>query len=328
MVRPLKSRPYKFKPPKKVVPKEKRTVTPIVWYGGKSRDAAAILSQFPPHDTFVDVFGGGGAITFAKTPSIVDIYNDLGNVSNFYKTLRERGEELYEALYLTPFSREEFYNCKEEVKEILSKYGPDENGNANYKAMDDVEKLEWARCWYVVVMESFSHEENATSWKVMKTGDQASGWNTHIDELPRFIERLKSVVIENLDVMKVLKLYDKPDTLFYLDPPYVAETRAEGARKAYAHEMPLDKHQQMLNYLRYNLQGQAVVSMYDHKLYNEMLEGWRRVEIVHPSMIKNSSAKDTGSRTEVLWIKEHRYGLWTDPALFTSNVAGVQGEIF
>lgn len=327
MVRPLK--PRKFTPPKKTTPTTKEIVGAMTWYGGKSRDAAAIASQFPPHDTYVEVFGGGGALLFFKDPSVVDVYNDLGNVSNFFYTLKYHGEEVYDLLYLTLCSRQEFFDARRRVLELLNKYGKDENGNIAYKNMPEHERIEWAVAWYIVVQQSFSHEEMASSWKVMKTGDPAATWNSHVEQLVRFIEKIRTVTIENLSFEKLLPLYDTPKTLFYLDPPYVSGTRAAGARSAYVHEMDISKHQVLLNYLKYNLKGQAVVSMYDYPLYNEMLSDWRRVEINHRSMIHNSSAKDTGTRTEVLWIKEHAYGLWSSPELFSAfspDVSRVPGE--
>lgn len=311
MVRKLK--PTRYKSPKKVIPKEKRTVTPLVYYGGKSRDSQFILAQFPPHDTFVDVFGGGGAITFAKYPSKVDIYNDLGNVSNFYKVLRDFGDQLYNDLYYTPFSRQDFYECRDHMTEIIQ-------SKLNNKTLTEGEMIEWARCWYTTIMQSFSHEEKATSWKVSKTVDLTNGWNSHVDELPRFVERLRAVTIENLDVIQVLKLYDSEDTLFYLDPPYVAGTRGEGARGAYVIEMPIAKHKEMLDYLTTKLKGQAVVSMYAYPMYDEMLSGWRRTSIKHPGAIKNSHAS-TGDREEIVWVWEKNYGLWSLEESESSHVS-------
>lgn len=314
MVRIPKSR---YRPPKKVLPKDKRSVTPLVYYGGKSRDSQFIISKFPPHDTFVDVFGGGGAITFSKLPSKLDVYNDIGNVSNFYKVLRDYGEDLYEKLYLTPFSREEFYKCRDSMTDTVQKYLDSGKLLSN-------EMVEWARCWYVTIMESFSHEEKATSWKVTKTSDLANMWNTHVEDLPRFVERLRTIVVENLDFLKCLNLYDSENTLFYLDPPYVKGTRSEGARGAYVHEMPIDRHGEMLKYLTTKLKGQAVVSMYAYPMYDDMLtreSGWLRTSIKHPGGIKNSHSV-SGDREEIVWIKEHIHGLWSlEEAYKSSNVS-------
>lgn len=305
MVRQLKARKATaYRAPKKTVPKEKRTATPVVWYGGKSRDGREIIDTFPPHDTFCDVFGGGGAITFLKDPSVIDVYNDIGNVSNFYRVMREYGEELYQALYLTPESREEFDLCRAKWRELEK--------SVNDKDELPVEdQIEWARCWYVTIMQSFTHEERSTTWKNSKTTDLANTWNNHVEDLPRFIERLRKLYVEHKDFMYILKTYDSEKTLFYLDPPYMNEVRT--SHNNYTHEMPLARHEEMLKWLTTELKGQAVVSMYAHELYDKYLSannGWRRLEIKHVAMIRNSTAKP-GERTEVVWIREHQYGLWS-----------------
>lgn len=314
MVRKLKSR---FKAPKKVVPRDKRSVTPLVYYGGKSRDSQAIIAQFPPHDTFVDVFGGGGAVIFAKEPSVVDIYNDLGNVSNFYKCLRDYGDDLYDALYHTPFSREEYYKSRD----LLSSY-IEQKMNKNLMSDDDL--VEWARCWYVVIMQSFTHEERSTSWKVTKSMDLANAWNGHVDDLPRFIEKLRTIVVENMDFMQVLKLYNSPKTLFYLDPPYADNTRK--STNNYVNELTDARHVEMLTWLTTELKGQAVVSMYSNPTYEQYLKDWRRVSIVHNGAIHNSKGKSS-ERKEIIWVKEFLHGLWSEefqePEISQATLPGI-----
>lgn len=302
MVRPLKVSKYKV--PKKLVPEKKQSTTPLIWYGGKSNMADLIISQFPPHETFVEVFGGGGAVTMRKETSVIDIFNDIGSTSNFYKILRDHGEELYEKLYLTPYSRGDFEEIRASREHLQTVAQIIRNG----EELTLYDKIEWARSFYVCIMQSYSHEENASSWKNSKTMDLANNWNTHIEDLPRFVERLRKVVIENQDFMKILKMYDAYHTLFYLDPPYVEETRS--SKNNYVHEMPVSRHEEMLFWLTTQMTGQAIVSMYDHQLYNKYLAKWRKVEKTQKGMIHNNSVKDPGTRTEILWVKEHQYGLW------------------
>ena len=81
----------------------------IPYYGGKYYIADWIISFFPKHDVFVDVFGGSGAILLAKPPSKIEVYNDIDkNLTSFFKVLRDNTEELVDYLYLTPVSRIEF----------------------------------------------------------------------------------------------------------------------------------------------------------------------------------------------------------------------------
>lgn len=311
MARPLKSR--KIVAPKVHVPRHLRSVTPLIYYGGKSRDSEWIVNDFPPHNTFVDVFGGGGAITFAKVPSVIDVYNDIGNVSNFMRVLRDYGDELYDALYHTPWSRQEFYNCMAKWSEISNEIiRLTSVSSVPFSAAIDINSelaVEWARCWYVTIIQGYSHEEKESSWKVAKSVDTARSWTTHVEELPNFSAKLRKVVIECLDFARVIKLYDKHDTLFYCDPPYTPGSRVSNGN--YMHEMPVARHTELLDLLC-AIKGQAVVSMYSDNLYEEKLSGWRRKEVTHLSSIQNSSSLDgRGTRTEVLWIKEREHGLWS-----------------
>lgn len=303
----------KYRPKKKAVPNKDRSVTPLIYFGGKSRDAEWIVNHFPPHHTFVDVFGGGAAVSLFKFPSVVDVYNDIGNVCLFLKVLRNWPDELYEALSRTPYSRQEFYNCKEkwcEMQEsLIAVMATSNNQYREFDTIPDDTAIEWARCWYVTIIEGHTHEENDASWKVAKKVDVAFSWANHVDDLPRHADKLRRMIIENLDFARVIKMYDSEQTLFYLDPPYMPGTRVAGG---YTHEMPESRHKEMLELLQ-KIKGQAVVSGYHHFLYDTMLKGWAIDTITHKSSIQNSEQMKNGrdDRTEVLWIKEHEHGLWT-----------------
>jgi DNA adenine methylase len=41
---------------------------PFPWYGGKEALANQLLSLLPRHQVYVEVFGGSGALLFAKPP--------------------------------------------------------------------------------------------------------------------------------------------------------------------------------------------------------------------------------------------------------------------
>lgn len=89
-------------------------VKPFAWYGGKEALAPRLVSLLPKHDVYCEVFGGSGALLFAKAPSRLEIFNDLDSgVVNFFRVLRnaEQFQELVRALKLTPYAREEYYQC-------------------------------------------------------------------------------------------------------------------------------------------------------------------------------------------------------------------------
>ena len=90
--------------------------SPINWYGGKYYMKDIILDLFAPHKTFVEGFGGAAHIMLAKKPSEIDVYNDINEgLYLFFKLLRseETKDKLISKIQLTPYSRQEFYECRD-----------------------------------------------------------------------------------------------------------------------------------------------------------------------------------------------------------------------
>lgn len=238
--------------------------SPINWFGGKYYMANDIIKLFPKHKVYVEVFGGAGHILFKKEPSEIEVYNDIDSgLYLFFKILRDENKAniLKQKLDLTPYSREEFYHCRDTWRD----------------EQDDIEKV---RKWYVTAMQSFS--SNFSSWSHSKSkssrgmSQAVSQWLGKIeDNLPKAVERLKVVQIENMDYKDLLKKYDGEDTLFYLDPPYIHKTRKMTYQ--YAHEMTDQQHEEMINILLH-IKGKAILSGYDNEIYNKLLDnGWRKM---------------------------------------------------
>jgi DNA adenine methylase len=93
--------------------------------------------------------------------------------------------------------------------------------------------------------------------------------------------------------------HDSRETLHYVDPPYVSETRSPGNRyeqkyRRYRHELDDAGHTRLIDELR-RLEGCVVLSGYACPLYNHRLQDWRRVE-------RAAFADGARPRTEVLWL--------------------------
>ena len=115
-----------------------------------------------------------------------------------------------------------------------------------------------------------------------------------MEGLPEITQRLQRVQIENAQALDVIARYDTPRTLFYLDPPYVHDSRGDTA--AYGHEMTDDDHRELAGLL-HSIQGRAVLSGYRSALYDELFADWHRVDA--PEKLCNSSK---GKRRESLWM--------------------------
>lgn len=251
------------------------------WHGGKWLLAPWIISHFPPHDVYVEPFGGAGSVLMRKPRSYAEVWNDLdGDVVNLFRVLRSSDAARLVALCrLTPFSREGF----DEAYDI---------------AEDDVER---ARRLIIRSFHGFGSDgHNVARPTGFRANSNRSGttpahdWVNYPDNLKMVIERLQGVVVENRPAVQVMAAHDGPDTLHYIDPPYVHSTRAKSARKNYSHEMSDGDHAELLAFVQ-SLKGMVIVSGYSHPLYETALAAWARRE-------KTALADGARERTEVLWI--------------------------
>ena len=235
--------------------------SPIWWFGGKGPMTAKLLKLIPPHRIYVEPFGGGASILFAKEPSQIEVYNDLDSgLVNFFRVLRDpkKFEKLHRLVYLTPYSREEYCFCRDTWQQCE----------------DDVER---AYRWFVVARMSFSGRFGSSwSFGVTKScrgmAGKCSQWLTTIEYLPEIHRRLMQVQIEHRDFREIFKIYDTPDTFFYCDPPYVPDTRRGGQ---YKHEMTLQDHQELVEILL-QIKGKVILSGYSHAVYAPLEQnGWK-----------------------------------------------------
>lgn len=158
------------------------------------------------------------------------------------------------------------------------------------KERDQIQ-IETARMFYVLCQQSFSAGlESWKSDKSVKSGTLAPAmkrWLNGIDEgLPRVIERFRSIYIENMSYEYVIEKYDSPDTLFYIDPPYIHDTRGESARSAYMYEFADGMHVKLVEQLQ-KIQGKYILSGYDHEIYNPLDNATR-----HLPETKNTIGED------------------------------------
>ena len=254
---------------------------PLRYHGGKWVLAPWIVSHFPDHTCYVEPFGGGASVLMQKPPSRIEVYNDQWSaVVRFMRVLRERTDELVHAVRCTPFARDEYEVCRTRAR--------------SDEPMDDVE---FARCFYG---ESWMGGwtgiglEKRTGWRRSKFRDPTQSYRD-VDDLYEFADRLRRVQIDNRSASEVLRVFDSPDTLHYVDPPYVTSTR--GVRwkgDDYVHALSDRDHIELLEQLC-SAEGLVVLSGYDCPLYRELIPGWQRLEAA--AVRGNGTAA-----TESLWL--------------------------
>ena len=118
--------------------------------------------------------------------------------------------------------------------------------------------------------------------------EQASAWLSVVDGLPDVHARLQRVVILNRPALEVIRQQDGPQTLFYLDPPYLHETRT--AQDVYRFEMSKDDHRELLTTIL-GVKGKVMLSGYRSGLYDGMLTDWDRHDIDVPNNAAGGSSK-------------------------------------
>jgi DNA adenine methylase len=264
---------------------------PLKWHGGKHYLAKEIISRFPPHVHYVEPFFGGGAVLLAKPNEWIEghseVVNDLNQeLTHFWSVLGSNmAEDLIAALTMTPFCETDF--------DISKCIDPD--------ACSLVARAKWFFVRYRQSRQGLGKDFATLSRNRTRRGmnEQVSSWLSAIEGLPEAHERLKRVVILNQDAVKVIKSQDGPNTFFYLDPPYLHETR--NTTSDYAHEMEYHEHEALLETLG-GIQGKFILSGYRSFLYddNECLYGWRRDEIKIDN--KASGKKEKDIKTECLWM--------------------------
>lgn len=84
--------------------------TPIIpWIGGKRRLADTIISRFPPHTCYCEVFAGGAALYFLRSPAESEVINDVnGDLVNLYRVVKHHLEEFVRQFKWALSSREVF----------------------------------------------------------------------------------------------------------------------------------------------------------------------------------------------------------------------------
>src|ERR1700693_3461881 len=88
----------------------RRKLIAFGWYGGKFSHQDWLLPLLPKCHHYCEPFGGSAAVLLNRPPSPVETYNDIdGEVSTFFRVLRQDGDKLIRSIGLTPFSREEFF---------------------------------------------------------------------------------------------------------------------------------------------------------------------------------------------------------------------------
>lgn len=176
------------------------------WIGGKSRLARRICAILAatPHMAYVEPFiGMGGVFLRRRVRPAVEVINDIsGDLVNLFRVVRAHPEALLRELRWRPAMRAEWE---------LYKVAPADG-------LTDIERA--ARFLYLQAL-AFGGKVAGRSFGVDPSRPHVFDLRRLEPRIQRLHDRLADVVIENLDWLDLMGRYDRPGTLFYLDPPYL-----------------------------------------------------------------------------------------------------------
>ncbi|MCJ8139331.1 DNA adenine methylase [Falsirhodobacter halotolerans] len=182
-----------------------RPAAPVApWLGGKKALHPKIIAKIDaiPHKTYAEPFVGmGGVFLRRRFKPRLEVANDLnGEIVNLFRILQRHYPQLMDVMRFQIASRREFDRLR----------------ITDPRTLTDLERA--ARFLYL---------------QRLGFGGKLNGvFGVAADQGPRFSlarlepildaahERLEGVVFESLDWSELIRRYDGPDTLFYLDPPY------------------------------------------------------------------------------------------------------------
>lgn len=224
------------------------TPLPIIpWIGGKRRLVKYLLPLLPHHTCYVEPFAGGAALFFAKTPSTVEVLNDVnGEVVNLYRVVQHHLEEFCRQFKHALVSRQMFEWAQLQRPETLT----------------DIQRA--TRFFYLQRL-AFGARVSGQSFGTSTTSPPRINLLRIEEDLSAAHLRLAGATIEHLDWAQCIERYDASHTVFYLDPPY---WDTEG----YGVEFGLEQYDRMAVIARC-IQGKMVISVNDHPEMRRAFQG-------------------------------------------------------
>ncbi|AKU21883.1 DNA adenine methylase [Massilia sp. NR 4-1] len=230
------------------------TPSPIIpWMGGKRRLADKLLPLFPPHECYVEVFCGGGALYFLRgMPARAEVLNDVnGELVNLYRVVQHHMEEFVRQFKWAISSRKVFEWQQQAIPE----------------GMTDIQR---ASRFYYLQQHAFGGKVSGQNFGTATTGPAINLCRIE-ENLSAAHLRLAGTYVENLPWQDCVKRYDRAHTFFYMDPPY-------WEMAGYGVPFEFSNYEQMAAFMR-SCKGKVMVSINDHPAIREVFRGFHILEL-------------------------------------------------
>ena len=210
----------------------------IPWIGGKRRLAKHILPLFPQHECYVEPFCGAAALFFLKPQSPAEVINDIsGDLVSLYRVVQHHLDEFVRQFRWALVSREIYSWLQDTPPQVLT----------------DIQRA--ARFYYLQKL-AFGAKVNRRTFGTAATSPPRLNLLRLEEDLSQAHLRLARVTIEHLNWQTCMTKYDRPATLFFLDPPY---WQTEG----YGVPFALEEYEQLAHTMR-TIKGKAILTVNDH----------------------------------------------------------------
>lgn len=257
--------------------------------------APKIVPLLPPHTVYVEPFFGSGAVMFEKgIPSgstihyreVINDKNDL--LIGFFRVLQdpEQNKALYQRLEFTLYSRAEYKRALELCKNPVA----------------DSVLMAWA--WFINISMSFARKADGGWGYALNSESLAHTFQGARGRIPEYCQRFQGVHIESADALEVIRRWDTPYTLHYIDPPY------PGTEQGHYGGFTQADFEALIETLK-TVEGSVVLSCYNNAA---VPVEWEKHEFTAVASSRGvtgksrnhseaSTARDDAGRTECVWIK-------------------------
>ena len=226
---------------------------------------------------YIDVFGGSGSVLLGKPKSKFEVFNDVdGELINLFHCIRDRCEEFLVELGLFPLnSREEFniwlkcHDRWEEVEQYTDLQIEILDMDQRAALSDAMKQIVRRRVEYPEIREAaayFMRVRNSYSSTGKSFACQPFNIESVFEQLEEMSIRIRDVVIEHQSFEVLIPHYDRVDSFFYADPPYL------NSEYLYDADFGWEQHVLLRNIL-YGIKGKFLLSQVDcpqiRELYKE-----------------------------------------------------------
>lgn len=225
--------------------------------GGKSRMVKTIVPMIHkiPHTCYCEPFCGAAWVLFGKDPDVseCEVINDAdGELVSFWRVVQKHYLPFVDLYRSAIVSRQMFEWHRMERPETLT----------------DLERA--ARCYYLQRL-SFGGKVKGRTFGYSATSAPKLDISSIQSDLLDVHMRLARVTIEHLDGMDCIRRYDRKESLFFIDPPYLDVT-------GYEVPFPKDRYNELAELLS-SVKGRFILTLNNHPQIRETFKRFKISEV-------------------------------------------------